>query len=528
MERLETATPVDRFRTFRTRNRDALAVAGRWPLLAFVAALLIATTTPAWRLDLRTWRISLPMLPDDGHGPFTAIVFVACVVLLAIAWIGLVLRVERSHAPDRLRTRAVVLFCALVFVPILAGPPLLSSDVYSYGAQGDMVNHGFDPSKDSLTNLRYGDYVAMTDPVWRSPQRRGADPTTQGGSPYGPVQMGLAAALVDAGGHNPAVTAFLFKIVAALFVALAGWAITDIARRHGMSPPVALALAIANPIVAIHLVGGAHNDAVMLGLLLAGIALAERNRYVLAIVLMSAAALVKLPAAAGIVFVAWNRPGIGAAVKDRVRAVTGALGISVVFTLVACAVVGVGLGFIGAMRNTGSTTGTLSFVTQSGYVVSHALQAIGINASDKRWVDGFRLVGLGAAGLLSLWLLWHSPRFGTLRSLGLCLLAVILLGPVVWPWYLAPIFAILFAAGAGRWRPSVMLLSVVFAAEVWPSGANGNAKPVLEQQHLVNLLLVVGIGIAAAAAPWVVDWWHAARHGETDSTATGAPVALAD
>jgi hypothetical protein len=339
--------------------------------------------------------------------------------------------------------------------------------------------------------------------------------------------MGLAAGVVIASGHNPAITAFLFKIVALLFVALAGWAISDIARRHGISPPVALALAVANPLVAIHLIGGGHNDAVMLGLLLAGIALAERNRYWLGIVAIAAAALVKLPAAAGIVFVAWNRPGVTAAMRDRVRSVAAALGVTALCTLVACWIVGVGLGFIGAMRNTGSTTGTLSFVTQSGYVVSHALQAIGINASDRRWVDGFRLVGLGAAALISLWLLWRSPRIGMVRALGLCLLSVMLLGPVVWPWYLAPIFALLFAVGVGRWRPSVIVLCAVFAGEVWPSGQFGNGKPVLEQQHLVNLLLVAGIGAVALAAPWIVERWNASRR-DLDVPPTGNPVALAD
>jgi hypothetical protein len=445
------------------------------------------------------------------------------VVLLGIAWIGVVSRVEHSTASERTRSRAVVLSCVLWFVPILLGPPLLSSDVYSYGAQGEMITKGLDPTVDSMYRLKYGDYVAMTDPIWRSPQVRGA---SGGGNPYGPVQMGLAAGVVIASGHNPALTAFGFKLLALLFVALAGWAITDIARRHGVSPPVALALAIANPVVVIHIVGGGHNDAAMLGLLAAGIAIAQRGRWRLGIVLVSAAALVKLPAAAGVLFLAWNRPGLAATVKERVRAVIGALGIALAVTAAACFVVGIGVGFIGAMRNAGDTKGTLSLMTQIGYVVSHALTFVGLNAGEDTWVNIFRVVGLAAAAAASLALLWFSPRIGAVRALGLCLLAVMLLGPVVWPWYLAPIFAILFAAGVGRWRPSVIVLCVVFAGEVLPNGQNG--KPVLERQHLINLLFIAGIGVVAFAAPWIVEWWHSFRHDETGEAGELPSVALAD
>jgi hypothetical protein len=92
---------------------------------------------------------------------------------------------------------------------------------------------------------------------------------------------------------------------------------------------------------------------------------------------------------------------------------------------------------------------------------------------------------------------------------------------------LAPIFALLFAVGVGRWRPSVIVLCAVFAAEVWPSGQYGNGKPVLEQQHLVNLLLVAGIAAVALAAPWIVERWNSSR-GDIDVPPAGRRVALAD
>lgn len=488
----------------------------RW--IGLAAAVLIATTTPAWRLDRRSWRVTLPVLPHEGERPLTTMIFITSVVLFAVAWIGLVSRVANSRANDRVRVRAVVGTCALWFVPILLGPPLLSSDVYSYGAEGEMLTKGLDPTKDDMFRLVSGDFVAMTDPVWRTPVERGR--TGAAGNPYGPVQMGLAALVVTASGHNPAISAFLFKLVAVAFLALAGWGLYDIARRHGVSPPVALALAVANPLVAIHVVGGGHNDAVLLGLMAAGIALAAREHWRLGLVLLTFAALVKLPAAAAIVFVAWNRPGALAAVRERVRATAQSLAAAVAITVVACLVVGIGAGWLNAMRNTGSTKGTLSLTTQLGFVAGNALSLIGLDTSTDSLVSAFRLLGLAAAAVVSFALLWFSPRIGAERALGLCLLTVMLLGPVVWPWYLAPVFALLFAVGTGRWQPSLVVLTAVFAGEVLPSGQNSH--PVLESQHLVSLLVILAIGFAALAAPWVSDWWRSFR--PTEASPSPEPV----
>lgn len=500
----------------RPARPTSLVGAYRW--IGLGAAVLIAATTPAWRLDRRTWRVTLPGLPHDGERPVTTTIFIISVVLLAVAWIGMVSRVENSRAPERERLRAVVGTCALWFVPILLGPPLLSSDVYSYGAEGEMVTKGLDPTKDDMFRLVSGDFLAMTDPVWRTPVERGR--TGAAGNPYGPVQMGLAALVVSASGHNPAVSAFLFKLVAVAFLALAGWGICDIARRHGVSPPVALALAVGNPLVAIHIVGGAHNDVVLLGLLVSGIALAERDHWRLGLLLLSFAALVKLPAAAGIVFVAWNRPGVAAALRERVRATARALVSAVAITVVACLVVGISAGWLNAMRNTGSTKGTLSLTTQLGYVTGDALSLVRLGTSTDSFVSVFRLLGLAVAAVISFALLWSSPRIGAERALGLCLLAVMLLGPVVWPWYLVPVFALLFAVGVGRWRPSLVVMTAVFAGEVLPSGQN--SRPVLESQHLVSLLVILTIAFAALAAPWISEWWRSFR--PADASPAPEPV----
>lgn len=470
-------------------------LAGPYPWIGGAGALLIAVTAPVWRLDRSTWRLTIPGLPHDGTRPFTTLAFVIGVALLTVGWIGLMVRVERSSAPERSRTRTVLLTSALWFGLVLLGPPLLSSDVYSYAAQGEMVTRGLDPTSDGMYRLLSGNFVAQTDPVWRNSP----------GNPYGPVQMGLAAAVVTVAGHDPSWSIWGLRLLAVAGMALAAWGVHDLARRHRVPPPVALSFAIANPIAVLHLVGGGHNDAIMTGLLCAGCALSLRGRWGWGIALVALATAVKVPAAAALVYLAWCRRGPSAPWRDRVRESAAALGVGVGVIAIAGAVVGIGFGWVGAMRNAGVTMGTLSLPTQAGFAVSGLLDALGAPVSSDVVVGLFRLAGLAVAGIVCLWLLWRADRFGPVRATGLALLAVAALGPALWPWYLAPALALMGAAGMGRWRPSAVVLCAAFALEVMPTGTV--ASPILEHQHLYSLGLIVLIVALAAAAPLVCERW---------------------
>src|SRR5690606_34933627 len=133
--------------------------------------------------------------------------------------------------------------------------------------------------------------------------------------------------------------------------------------------------------------------------------------------------------------------------------------------------------------------------TQVGYVISHLLDGIGFNTDDEAFVSLFRFLALALAGGICLWLLKTSDRLGVVTATGLAMLAVVVLGPVIWPWYFIPVFALFAVVDVGRWRPSLSVLCAVFAAEVMPSGGN-NASPVLERQHFFSLALIVLIAAA--------------------------------
>jgi hypothetical protein len=161
------------------------------------------------------------------------------------------------------------------------------------------------------------------------------------------------------------------------------------------------------------------------------------------------------------------------------------------------------------MQNSGKTMGTLSLTTRIGYVTSSAFRLVGLPANDSAWIGLFRFVGLAVAGVLCLRLLGWTQRIGAPQAAAISMLAVVLLGPVVWPWYLAPAIALLGAAGVGRWRPALLVLTISFAFEVFPVGPK--SKPVLEGSHFVSLGLILLIGTATVAAPYVLEWWRDQR-----------------
>src|SRR4051794_12612581 len=254
----------------RAPRRRRVRELGPFPVMGFLGALLVASITPLWYLSGRAWRLTLPGLPHDGRRPITAILFVAGVILLGVAWIGLIGRAERARLTERERTWAVLLTAALWFAPVLLGPPLLSSDIYSYAAEGAMVTQGLDPTSGGAQggmSLLQGTpdtgYVDHVDSVWRND-----------GKPYGPVQMGAAAAAVAGTGPRYQLASWTLCLVALFDVGLAAWGGHEIACRCGDAPPAALAFAIANPIMVLHVGGGGHTEALPMGLLTVGCALA--------------------------------------------------------------------------------------------------------------------------------------------------------------------------------------------------------------------------------------------------------------
>ena len=190
------------------------------------------------------------------------------ILLMLRAWFDLV-RVICSRPGTPVRA-LVPVFVAWV-LPLLVVPPLFSGDVYSYVAQGEMWSHGINPYSinPNYKSLGIDPFYRFVSPIW-------ANAT----SPYGPLFLSASALILKVTGHNELLSIDGFRLLAFGGTVLMGIFIPRLARSYGFDGALAFVLVALNPLVLLYLVAGAHNDALMIGLLVAGLALARSGRPV--------------------------------------------------------------------------------------------------------------------------------------------------------------------------------------------------------------------------------------------------------
>ncbi len=230
----------------------------------------------------------------SGHAA-TKIVFWAGVALLCLAWLGL--GFSRRHTPVPVLWVVGAVWC----LPFVLGPPLFSRDVYSYIAQGTLVHLGHSPYHDApvtLAHLGQQHVLNGVDVFWRK--------TT---APYGPLFLGIVSLIVGVTGSHLVLGAVMVRLLNVLGVILLAVFAPRLARSLGGDPRRAVWLAALSPLVLLQLVSPAHNDALMVGLMVAGVTLALERRFLLGVAVCAVGATIKVPAATAIVFiaVAWAR-----------------------------------------------------------------------------------------------------------------------------------------------------------------------------------------------------------------------------
>jgi hypothetical protein len=330
------------------------------------------------------------------------------------------------------------------------------------------------------------------------------------------VWIGLSKGVVEATGHDPADAVWAFRIVALIGVLLAAVGVVQIARSCGVSDTVALAVGIVNPLVIIYLIGGSHNDALMMGFLTLGVAAALRDKRWLAVILIALATAIKLPAAAALLFVGWHFAGAGAPFRKKVvetaKVVAPAMAIIAGF----CLAFGVGIGWITALQNTGKVMDTFSLMTMLGYFASDGTNLLVESKTNPEvLVTPVRMVGVLISGIVSAVLLAKMRKVGLPRAIGFSMLVVVVLGPVMWPWYLPAGFALIAGAGLGRYRPSYLVVVVASTALVWPTSVDPIYQ-LVEYQRILSFGVILLIGTCAVLAQkWAVrrEARRALRHG---------------
>jgi len=426
-------------------------------------------------------------------------------VVLAWLWLGRLARPGRPRMLSRTQLdRTLVMWAA----PLIVAPPMFSRDVYSYLAQSEIVSRGIDPYE-----LGPIDALGPDHPLTRGVPNIWRDTP----APYGPLFLTLGRLVTAIAGDDVVLGILLQRALALAGVAMIVWALPRLARRCGVQPVSALWLGAANPLVLFHLVSGIHNEALMVGLMLAGFEIALRTwgdgplgrvaPVVVGATLITLSACIKIPSALALGFLgAALARRWGGRLTDLMRAALLLTVIFVVALTAVCLFSGLGFGWLGALGTPNKVKSWMSPATALGMLGGGIGIALGLGNHSDAVITLTRAIGQGLSGVICLGLLWVSFRSWRgyrarepLAGLGIALGAVVLLGPVVHPWYLLWAAIPLAAATTSRrFRRAATVISVALALAVPPPGATFDGRAYVVPQAIVAaaiatvlLLLVV-------------------------------------
>ena len=212
----------------------------------------LASASPVNRWGwLIPWRTT-----EQGVITGTVVLTLGC-WLMFWAWLRLG-KVLRPFGPGALRIVNVA--TALWTVPMLACLPIFSRDIFAYIGQGRLMLAGRDPYEDGISTLSNW-FQLGADTTWAETE-----------TPYGPVFLWIEQLVMAVTGpDDPDAAIFLFRLAAVAGVVLVMVYVPRLAGLLGTNGARAQWITVANPLFLISFVASGHNDALMVGLALAGV-----------------------------------------------------------------------------------------------------------------------------------------------------------------------------------------------------------------------------------------------------------------
>jgi len=462
---LATAAPqrLSRLREFATTTE------GRPALLGCLGAALItmgglgAGSTKQHDPLLETLHLSWLRY---GHGlVLSSVLLWIGVTLMLSAWLWLGRRVLAKDASEY----AMVASAAFWLAPLLLSVPLFSRDTYSYLAQGALLRDGFDPyAVGPIDNPNA--LLDNVSPIWTI--------TT---APYGPAFIMIAKLITMLVGNHVIAGTMLLRLCMLPGFVLLIWATPRIARHIGANVPIALWICALNPLVIIHLMGGVHNEMLMVGLMAAGIALTLNSRHIAGIAVIAVGVAVKATAGIALPFMVWvwmrhlcERRGY-----RPLRAFAAAAGTSVLIFVAVFAVLsgvaGVGLGWLTALAGSVKIINWLSIPTAAANII-HAIGGLFFSVSFYAVLQITRAVGIAivAVALPLLWWRFRHDDREAITGIAWAMLVVVLFAPAALPWYYSWPLAVLAPLAQSR-----RAVAAIAAFSTWimvifkPDGGHG-------------------------------------------------------
>jgi hypothetical protein len=320
------------------------------------------------------------------------------------AYAGLLALGGRLSADRRAARWAIALVVALNVI-VVAGPVLLSTDVFSYIAYARMgVEHGIDP-------YLHGPLAIESDPVFKYV----GEDWLRVATAYGPLYTLISYPLAVLGVKGALWGAKVEALAASAGTLALTW---RCARARGYDPAVALVAVGANPLYVLYGLGGAHNDLIMTFFMMAAVALVFAERDAPAGAAVVAAGMVKATGAVMLPFMLLARRSW--------RGLAGAVGAGVAVAVVSYPVFGLhGLDVVSALNRDAALVSTDSFATE----IAHLLGKPGVFPVDH---DLLKVALVVIVAHLA-WRTWRG--YDWVSASGWALLAVAVTSTWLLAWY---------------------------------------------------------------------------------------------
>jgi hypothetical protein len=437
--------------------------------------------------DILQWKlIDFVQTETIGLALTRSFVVVGAALILQ-AW--LVVGIDALHGKI-LQIETIYFSLAAWLLPILVSPPLFSRDVYSYFMQGKMQLAGNNPYESGVSVIP-GWFQSGVDPLW------GDAPT-----PYGPVFLLIEKAIATISQDSSLAASYLFRLTSILGVAFICISIPYLARAHGVNPVSAAWIGVMNPLVLMHFVAGSHNDALMVGLMCIAMMIALRGYFVLAVIAATLALGIKPVAIVLLPFLAVIAAGSGASLMRRAKygAIAGLVALTTLFITSALAETGP-FGWIGSLSTPGTVKSWLSPTTAIGMLTGGTLRFLGFGNVIDTSVGITRLIGSVILAMVLVLLIIRPAGRSATRGVALSFVALVVLGPVVQPWYLLWSIPLLAVTGLSHKQLRIMVIAIAAFTVHGIANSSATADTFLELSDGIAMVLAgLTLGLAMLAS----------------------------
>ena len=388
---------------------------------------------------------------------------IICIVLMAlgIVWLTrtwILARPWVQHAGEITR-RELSRLLAMWSAPLMLSFPILSRDVYSYLAQGRMLHADKSPYAEGISALP-GWFDGGSDGLW-----------AQSPSPYGPFFLVLSRIIYFVSNGIPEVGVGLLRIIAVLGVWGCYHYTAKLAAKMGQSPNWANWAIVGNPLFLLTMIGGVHNDALMIAGVFSAFAYAYDRRPMAATMALAIAVSVKPIVLLALPFIGLVLLGRSHAMRARWKIWIKVAALTLTWLLLIGAVTNLWFGWLPAMFTAGDAAFPYAPVGLIGWSVSNLAGLLGADISlvNTIVVAIFQLLSLVIVARLALAKDASSP----VRLAAWALSAVVLLAPIIQPWYILWLMALFAISHKVAWgseklmiHASSIILVVVFVDQL--------------------------------------------------------------